>query len=92
LFGIASDIQIDKPYYFTIDVPQIFCAKFRYSGDLLDVGDVFKTDFARFLKISKQERDPSEIELIQVFDSIQYLDSDFHIYMPVKRLLVDSDF
>ena len=34
LFGIPYDIQIDKPYYFTVDVPQLFCAKFKYFGDL----------------------------------------------------------
>lgn len=76
LFGIPYDIQIDKPFYFNVDVPQIFCAKFKYAGDLLDVGDVLTTDFARFLKISKQERDTSDIELIQVFNSIHHLDSD----------------
>ena len=54
--GSPYDIQIDKPYYFTVDVPQLFCAKFKYFGDLLDIGDVFSTDYARFLKISKQNR------------------------------------
>lgn len=92
LFGIPYDIQIDKPFYFNIDVPQIFCAKFKFSGDLLDVGDVFKTDFARFLKISKQERDQSDIELIQAFKSVHHLDSDYHIFTPIKKLPIDSNF
>ena len=91
LFGIPYDIQIDKPFYFNVDVPQIFCVKFKYAGDLLDVGDVFKTDFARFLKISKQERDQSDIEIIQVFSSVHHLDSDYHIFTPIKKLPVDSD-
>ena len=91
LFGIPYDIQIDKPFYFNVDVPQIFCAKFQYSGDLLDVGDVFKTDFARFLKISKQERDQSDIELIQAFNSVHQLDSDYHIFTPIKKLPIDYD-
>ena len=92
LFGIPYDIQIDKPFYFNVDVPQIFCAKFQYSGDLVDVGDVFKTDFARFLKISKQERDQSDIELIQVFNSVHHLDSNYHIFTPIKKLPIDSNF
>ncbi|MEH7379027.1 AraC family transcriptional regulator [Bacillus sp. JJ1533] len=92
LFGIPHDIQIDKPNYFTVDVPQIFCAKFKYFGDLLDIGDVLKTDFARFLKISKQESENSHIELIQVFDNIHNLDSVYHIYTPIKKLPIDSDF
>ena len=92
LFGIPYDIQIDKPFYFNVDVPQIFCAKFQYSGDLLDVGDVFKTDFARFLKISKQEREQSDIELIQVFRGVHHLDSDYHIFTPIKKLPIDSNY
>lgn len=92
LFGIPYDIQIDNPYYFTVDIPQLFCAKFKYFGDLLDIGDVFITDFARFLKISKQETENLHIELIQVFDNIHNLDSAYHIYTPIKKLPIDSDF
>jgi AraC family transcriptional regulator len=92
LFGIPHDIQIDKPYYFTVDIPQLFCAKFQYFGDLLVIGDVLITDFARFLKISKQETENSHIELIQVFDNIHNLDSAYHIYTPIKKLPIDSDF
>ncbi|OCA89319.1 helix-turn-helix transcriptional regulator [Pseudobacillus wudalianchiensis] len=91
LFGIPHDIQIDKPYYFTVDIPQLFCAKFKYFGDLLDIGNVFITDFARFLKISKQESENSHIELIQVFDNIHNLDSAYHIYTPIKKLPIDLD-
>ena len=92
LFGIPYDIQIDKPYYFTVDIPQLFCAKFKYFGDLLDIGNVLITDFARFLKISKQETENSHIELIQAFDNIHNLDSAYHIYTPIKKLPIDSDF
>lgn len=90
LFGIPADIQIDKPFYFTIEVPQLFCAKFQYSGDLLDIGDVLKTDYARFLKISRQETEDSHIELIQAFDDIHDLQSAYHIYAPVKKLPIDA--
>lgn len=91
LFGVPHDIQIDKPYYFTVDVPRIFCAKFKYFGDLLDIGDVLITDFARFLKISKQEPENSAIELIQVFENIHDLDDAYHIYVPIKKHQIDSD-
>ncbi|MVP00674.1 helix-turn-helix transcriptional regulator [Paenibacillus lutrae] len=91
LFGIPSDLQIHKPFYFTVDVPTIFCAKFNYLGDLLDIGDVLKTDYARFLKISKQETGQSDIELIQVFDDVHNLDSSYHIYAPVKKLPDDLE-
>ncbi|WP_138494438.1 helix-turn-helix transcriptional regulator [Paenibacillus pinistramenti] len=92
LFGIPRDIQIDEPYYFTVDVPQTFCARFHYSGDLLDIGDVLKTDYARFLKISRQEPEHTDIELIQAFENVHDLDSSYHIYAPVKKLPLDSEF
>lgn len=91
LFGIPQDIRIEKPFYFTVDVPQFFCAKFTYSGDLLKIGDVLKTDYARFLKISRQETDDSHIELIQRFDDIHNLDSTYHIFAPIKKLPIDSE-
>ncbi|MFC5702729.1 hypothetical protein ACFPVX_15615 [Cohnella faecalis] len=91
LFGVPSGIQIEKPFYFTVDVPQLFCAKFKYSGDLLDIGDVLATDYARFLKVSRQETDDSHIELIQFFDDVHNLDSAYHIYAPIKKLPIDSD-
>lgn len=85
LFGIPYDIQINKPYYFTDDVPSIFCAKFKYFGDILDIGDVLTTDFARFLKISKLEEEESNIELIQAFENVHQLDSSYHLYVPIKK-------
>lgn len=91
LFGIPSSIEIGKPYYFTVDVPQIFCARFNYCGELLDIGDVLKSDYARFLKISRQETAETDIELIQAFDDIHHLDSTYHIYAPIKKLPTDSD-
>ncbi|MHA6532156.1 helix-turn-helix transcriptional regulator [Paenibacillus sp. BAC0078] len=91
LFGIPSSIEIDKPYYFTVDVPQIFCARFNYCGELLDIGDVLKSDYARFLKISRQETAETDIELIQAFDDVHHLDSTYHIYAPIKKLPADSD-
>ncbi|MDN4601525.1 hypothetical protein P5G61_09840 [Paenibacillus sp. F6_3S_P_1C] len=91
LFGIPSSIEIDKPYFFTVDVPQIFCASFNYCGEILDIGDVLESDYARFLKISKQETAETDIELIQAFDDVHYLDSNYHIYAPIKKLPTDSD-
>ncbi|GEM_PF-720540 len=92
LFGVPQELHIDEPLYFTVDVPPLFCAKFQYSGDLLNVGDVLKTDYARFLKISRQESEDSPIELIQVFDDIHQLDSAYHIYAPIKKLPIDSEY
>jgi AraC family transcriptional regulator len=91
LFGIPSSTQIHKPYFFTVDVPQLFCARFKYYGDLLDIGDVLKSDYARFLKISKQESEHSDIEFIQAFNNVHNLDSIYHIYAPIKKLPADLE-
>ncbi len=91
LFGIPSSIEIDKPYFFTVEVPQIFCARFNYCGEILEIGDVLKSDYARFLKISRQETAETDIELIQAFDDVHHLDSTYHIYAPIKKLPADSD-
>jgi AraC family transcriptional regulator len=85
LFGIPSALQIHEPYYFTVTVPELFCARFNYHGDLLDIGDVLKSDYARFLKISKQETEPFGIEFIQAFEDVRDLDSTYHIYAPIKK-------
>ncbi|MBW7475590.1 AraC family transcriptional regulator [Paenibacillus oenotherae] len=91
LFGIPQVVNIDEPFYFTVDVPQLFCARFTYFGDILDIGDVLKSDYARFLKISRQETEDTTIELIQVFDDIHNLDSAYHVYAPIKKLAMDEE-
>ncbi len=88
--GIPHYIKIDQPNYFTVDIQSFFSAKFKYSGDLLDIGDVFITDFARFLKITRQETEDTDIELIQVFENIHDLDSAYHIFVPIKTLPIDT--
>jgi len=91
LVGIPHNIMIDKPNFFIVNVPQFFSARFKYFGDLLDIGEVFITDFARFLKISRQESEDADIELIQVFENIHDLNSDYHIAVPIKPLAIDSE-
>ncbi|MDM5227254.1 AraC family transcriptional regulator [Cytobacillus sp. NJ13] len=90
LVGIPQTLNINKPNFFTVEVQQFFSAKFKYNGDLLDIGEVFITDFARFLKISKQETEESDIELIHVFDDIHNLDTSYHIFVPIKKLSSDD--
>lgn len=91
LIGVPQQIKINLPNFVTVDIQQIFCAKFKYNGDLLDLGDVFVTDFARFLKISKEEQEDSEIKLIQVFENVHKLDMDYSIFVPIKKLPIDYD-
>jgi AraC family transcriptional regulator len=91
LFGVPGAVAIHEPFYFTVEIPQLFCAKFKYFGDILDIGDVLKSDYARFLKISRQETEDTDIELIQVFDDVNHLDSAYHVYAPIKKLAIDEE-
>lgn len=89
LVGVPHEIRIDQPTFFKVEVEPFFCATFQYWGDLLDIGGVFITDFARFLKISRQEPGQSAIELIQVFKDVHDLESSYHIAVPIKKLPSD---
>lgn len=94
LFGVPLDslpynqIQNLRNHYdnvFDVEVPPMYCARFDYQGDLLDIGDVFKTDFARVLRISRLELSETGIELIQEFNSIEDLMDIYHVLVPIKK-------
>ena len=91
LVGTPLEKTIDHPYYFNVEVPKLFCAKFKYYGDLLDIGDVLKSDYARFLKISKLETEDSPVEFVQVFDDIRQMDAPYHIFAPIKKLPMEAE-
>ncbi|MEK3884371.1 AraC family transcriptional regulator [Paenibacillus sp. PL2-23] len=91
LCGIPHALELSMPNYFTVQVPPLFCARFQYRGDLLDIGDVFITDYARFLRITRLEREHCPIELIQQFDSPYQLDAAYHIYAPIQKLPLDAE-
>ncbi|MBD8069896.1 helix-turn-helix transcriptional regulator [Bacillus sp. PS06] len=89
LVGVPYSIKVELPNFFTVKLGPLFCAKFTYTGDLLDIGDVLIHDFARFLIISRQEAEDAEIELVQVFEDIHNLDSAYHVFVPIKKLPID---
>jgi len=66
-------------------LPSMYCARFVYAGDLLDIGDVFKTDFAKTAHISRLEIPETDIELIQEFETITHIMSHYHILVPIKE-------
>lgn len=91
IFGLPLDFDTNIPNVFETEVPCMLCARLKYSGDLLEIGDLFKTDAAKFLKISKLETEDNHIELIQVFKSFKDLYTDYEIYLPIKRLKIDDE-
>lgn len=55
--GIDQIITVDLPYFFTVDVPDMLMASFDYTGNLLEMKTVLQSNYARFLKIAKQDVD-----------------------------------
>lgn len=86
IVGIPQVITVDQPLFFTVDVPPLFVAQFNYSGNLIEMTDVLNSDYARFLKIARQEADDSHINMIQRFESIYDLDQSYQLLVPIKRL------
>lgn len=86
IFGVPETFESDLSNVFTIQVPKTFCAKFNYRGDLLDISDVFVTDFARVLKITPLASQLNEIELIQKFAPGDQVMTDYDIWVPIEHL------
>ncbi len=91
MVGVHSEFHLDLPYFFTVDLPELYCAQFRYSGNLLEIGDVLTSDYARFLKVSRQEPGTSHIDMIQCFADVHDLQSDYSLFVPIKKLPVDKE-
>ncbi len=97
LYGVpARSAEIATPQaaqeienLFTIEVPSLFCASFRYHGDLLEISDVFTSDFARFIKLSKLDPQDSHIELIQAFEPGDRTMEDYRIRVPIVKTAED---
>jgi AraC family transcriptional regulator len=70
---------------FTIQIPEIFCAKFKYHGDLLKISDTFVSDYGKFLKLSKRKTQGHDIELIQVFNADGRFMENYDIFVPIEK-------
>ncbi len=86
LYGVTQPLLKKLSNSFTVEIPEIFCSKFKYTGDLLDIADIFTMDFARFLKISRLDQEESHIELVQVFTPEDTNMTNYDIYVPIKKL------
>ena len=73
-----------------MDVPNLFVSEFNYSGQLIEMEEVLNSDYARFLKIARQEADPSHINMIQRFNSIHDLNTSYKHFVPIKKLTTDQ--
>lgn len=89
MVGVEGVVTLDLPLFFTVDVPDMYCVSFTYSGELYYMDEVLQSDFARFLKIAKKDADQEEINMIQQFDNIQDLESQYQIIVPIKENELD---
>lgn len=86
IFGVPETFESDLPNVFSVQVPEMFSARFNYRGDLLDISDIFVTDFARALKITPLESQNNEIELVQQFAPGDQAMIDYDIWVPIEHL------
>lgn len=89
MFCVPYEFESDEPFIVESKVSPIFCARFEYKGNLLDISDIFTSDFARFLRISKLESENHEIELIQSFQSLNAVNDKFVVYVPIEEKNLD---
>ena len=90
IVGIPQVVTIDQPLFLTVDVPNLFVSEFNYSGQLIEMEEVLNSDYARFLKIARQEADPSHINMIQRFNSIHDLNTSYKLFVPIKKITTDK--
>lgn len=86
IFGLPVDFESDLENVYPAGFPNLLCAKLRYAGDLLEIGDLFKMDAVKFLKVAKMEAADHHIELIQVFQTLKDLYDNYEIWLPIVPL------
>lgn len=91
IFGLPIDFESELENVYTAGIPNLLCAKLRYAGDLLEIGDLFKMDAVKFLKVAKIESADHHIELIQVFHKSEDLYDDYEIWLPIQPLTKEID-
>ncbi len=85
-FGIDLKPQkqaADWPIY---KIPNMLYAKFRYTGDLLHIGDLVVRDLARWLTIAKIKRQETEIKFMQAYDKVYKENASSNIYLPISEI------
>lgn len=86
IFGLPIDFESELENVYPAGFPNLLCAKLRYAGDLLEIGDLFKMDAVKFLKVAKIETADHHIELIQVFQTLKDLHDNYEIWLPIQPL------
>lgn len=85
-FGIDIKVEDENLNWPTYKIPNTLYAKFRYTGDLLYIGDTVVSDLKRWMTITKMEMVESEIFFIQAYDKTYYEDGSFRLYLPIRTI------
>ncbi|WDV45293.1 helix-turn-helix domain-containing protein [Clostridiaceae bacterium M8S5] len=84
--GVDLMFDTEKTKWETYKIPKKLYAKFKYSGDLLHIGDIVVKDLYRWLNISKIEIEESDIAFIQKYDEFYKENKISNIYLPIKDI------
>lgn len=83
-FGIDLKLENQKVDWPTYTIPNMLYAKFRYTGDLLHIGNLVVRDLGRWLKIAKIEMQETEILFIQAYDKVYKDNGLSSLYLPIQ--------
>lgn len=90
IIGVKGVFNVDLPYFFTVDVPEMLVARFRYSGNLYYMDEVLNSDLARFLRVTRKEYQEDAIRMIQRFEDISDLSDQYELFVQIKENELDQ--
>lgn len=85
-FGIDLKVENDTLDWQTYKLPAMIYAKFKYTGDLLYIGDTVVKDLKRWMTIAKIEMDKTDLSFVQAYDKTYQENGSFRLYLPIRRL------
>ncbi|MBB6214520.1 AraC family transcriptional regulator [Anaerosolibacter carboniphilus] len=85
-FGIGWKAEDENLVWPTYKLPNMLYAKFRYTGDLLYIGDMVVRDLKRWMTIAKIEMVETEISFIQAYDQTYQEDGSFSLFLPIRAI------
>ena len=85
-FGADLKVKDENLIWSTYKIPTMLYAKFRYTGDLLHIGDTVIRDLKRWMTIAKIEMIETEISFIQAYDMEYHENGLFSLYLPIQEI------
>lgn len=85
-FGIDLKVEDQNLSWPTYKLPAMLYAKFRYTGDLLHIGDTVVGDLRRWMNIAKIEMIETEIFFVQAYDKAYQEDGSFSLFLPIRAI------